>query len=227
MMAESGGRLRRLALGAPRQHLTLTGSAAGAVVLAVLVAGGFDPLEKPEADVAPLAVGEAADIGPFTVTVDRMRVVDELPGISEGDDDTRVLALVGTVTATGTTTQYGAMLSESVALDGVPGVPAEVLPGETTDPGEPVPAGDVYVMADGTRLDAVQPGLEYEVAFVWEQDARADVPSEARLVLIGRTLRQSSIDHSDEWLDPLPVVAGDIEVTEPSAEPTEPAEEDS
>ncbi|RIQ20185.1 hypothetical protein DY240_18970 [Jiangella rhizosphaerae] len=226
-MAESGGRLRRLGLGASRQHLPLAGSAAGAVVLAVLVAGGFDPLEKPAADVAPLVVGEAVDLGPFTVTVERMRVVDELPGVSEGDDDTRVLALVATVTATGTTTEYGAMLSESVALDGVPGVPAEVLPGDTADPDEPVPAGDVYVMADGTRLDAVQPGLEYEVAMVWEQDARAAVPSEARLVLVGRTLRQSSIDRSQEWLDPLPVVAGDIDVTAPSAEPSEPAEEDS
>jgi hypothetical protein len=226
-MAESGGRLRRLAQRAPRQQLTLAGSAAGAAALAVLIASGFDPLEKPEAEVAPLAVGEAVDIGPFTVTADRMRVVDELPGISEGNDDTRVLALVATVTATGTTTQHGAMLSESVALDGVAGVPAEAVPGETADPGEPVPAGDVYVMADGTRLDALQPGLEYEVAFVWEQDARADVPAQARLVLIGRTLRQSSIDHSQEWLDPLPVVAGDIEVTVPTSEPSEATEGES
>ncbi len=209
-MAESGGRLRRLGPRAPRQHLTLAGSAAGAVALAVLVAGGFDPLEKPEADVAPLAAGEAVDLGPFTVTVDRMRVVDELPGISEGDDDTRVLALVATVTATGTTTQYGAMLSESVAL--------EQLPGVAGDGDGPVPADDVYVMADGTRLDAVQPGLEYEVALVWEQDARADVPSDARLVLVGRTLRESSIDRSMEWLDPLPVVAGVLEVTAPAEE---------
>ncbi|WP_053205458.1 hypothetical protein [Jiangella muralis] len=209
-MTESGGRLRRLGSRAPRQHLPLAGSAAGAIVLAVLVAGGFDPMEKPAAEVEPLAVGESVDLGPFVVTADRLRVVDELPGVSEGDDGTRVLALVATVTATGTTTQYGAMLSESVALDGVPGVPA--------DGDGPVPADAVYVMADGTRLDAVQPGLEYEVALVWEQDVRADAPSEARLVLVGRTLRESSIDRSMEWLDPAPVVAGDLEVTAPAEE---------
>lgn len=209
-MTESGGRLRRLGSRAPRQHLPLAGSAAGAIVLAVLVAGGFDPMEKPAAEIESLAVGESVDLGPFVVTADRLRVVDELPGVSEGDDDTRVLALVATVTATGTTTQYGAMLSESVALDGVPGVPGS---GDG-----PVPADDVYVMADGTRLDAVQPGLEYEVALVWEQDARADAPSEARLVLVGRTLRESSIDRSMEWLDPSPVVAGPIEATVPEDE---------
>lgn len=208
VMTESGGRLRRLGSRAPRQHLPLAGSAAGAIVLAVLVAGGFDPMEKPAAEVEPLAVGEAVDLGPFVVTADRLRVVDELPGVSEGDDDTRVLALVATVTATGTTTQYGAMLSESVALDGVPGLEGDGL----------VPADDVYVMADGTRLDAVQPGLEYEVALVWEQDARADAPSEARLVLVGRTLRESSIDRSMEWLDPAPAVAGPIDVTVPEDE---------
>ncbi|WP_157524327.1 hypothetical protein [Jiangella alkaliphila] len=207
MMAESGGRPRRAGLGAPQ--LTLAGSAAGAVVLAVLAAGGFDPLEKPETDIAPLAAGETVDLGPFELTVDRLRVVDELPGISEGDDDTRVLALVATVEATGTATEYGALLSGSVALDGVPGVTAD------GDGSEPVPADAVHVMADGTRLDAVQPGLEYEVALVWEQDARADVPAEARLVLVGRTLRESSIDHTQEWLDPLPVAAGDLEVTAP------------
>lgn len=211
-MAESGGRLRRLGRQAPRQHLTLAGSAAGAVALAVLIAGGFDPLaERPEADVAPLTPGEAVDIGPFTVTAERMRAVDELPGVSTSDD-TRALALVATVTAAGTTTQYGAMLSQSVALDGMPG-----LAGDGT--GAPVPADDVYVMADGTRLDAVQPGLEYEVALVWEQDATVDVPDEARLVLIGRTLRESSIDRSPEWLDPVPVVAGELEVTAPAASP--------
>ncbi len=216
-MAESGGRPRRAGLGAPQ--LTLAGSAAGAVVLAVLVAGGLDPQELPDADVAPLAAGQTVDLGPFTVTVDRLRVVDELPGISEGDDDTRVLALVATVQATGTATEYGALLSDSVALDGVPGVAG--------DDGAFVPADDVHVMADGTRLDAVQPGLEYEVALVWEQDARADVPAEARLVLVGRTLRESSLDHTQEWLDPLPVAAGDLEVTAPPPSEDEPAEDDS
>ena len=219
-MAESGGRLRRVAQGASRQHLTLAGSVAGAAALAVAVAGGFDPQEK-TADVAPLTVGEVVDVGPFTITIERIRVVDELPGISEGDDDTRVLALVATVEATGSETQYGYLLGESVALDGVPGVPAYEPPGDTADPDEPVPADGAWVMADGTRLDAIQPGLEYEVALVWEQDARADVPAEAHLVLVGHTLRESSIDHSQEWLDPLPVMAGDLEVTEPAAAPTD------
>ncbi|PZF80843.1 hypothetical protein C1I92_24075 [Jiangella anatolica] len=203
-----------MALSASRQHLALAGSALGAVGLAVLVAGGFDPLADAAApEVPPLTAGETVDLGPVTITPERLRVVDELPGISEGDDETRVLALVATVTATGTTTEYGSMLSGSVALDGVPGVPA----GGGAEDG-PVPAGDVYVMADGTRLDAVQPGLEYEVALVWEQDSRADVPESARLVLVGRTLRESSIDHTMEWLDPAPIVAGDLEVTAPSAE---------
>ncbi|TDC50940.1 hypothetical protein E1212_13430 [Jiangella ureilytica] len=223
MMADSGGRLRRLAQGTSRQHLTLAGSAAGAAVLAVLVAGGFDPSETTAAEeLAPLAAGDTVDVGPFVVTIDRMRVVDELPGVSEGDDETRVLAVVATVEATGTKTQHGYLLNESLALAGVPGVPSYESPGRTRDPDEPVPAEGAYVMADGTVLDAVQPGLEYEVALVWEQDARADVPAAARLVLVGHTLRQSSIDHTDEWLDPLPVAAGDLEVTAP--EPDEPAE---
>lgn len=221
-MADSGGRLRRLAQGASRQHLTLAGSAAGAAVLAVLVAGGFDPSERTTAEeLAPLAAGDTVDVGPFVVTIDRMRVVDELPGVSEGDDETRVLAVVATVEATGTKTQYGYLLNESLALEGVPGVPSYDVPGRTRDSGEPAPAEGAYVMADGTVLDALQPGLEYEVALVWEQDARAEVPEQARLVAVGHTLRQSSIDHTDEWLDPLPIAAGDLEVTAPSDEPAD------
>jgi hypothetical protein len=220
-MAESGGRLRRVAQSASRQHLTLAGSAAGAVALAVLVAGGFDPQQK-TAEVAPLTIGETVDVGPFLLTVERMRVVDELPGISEGDDDTRVLALVATVEATGSKTQYGYLLTDSVGLVGMPGVPAYPAPGDSPRPDEPVRADGAYVMADGTRLDAIQPGLEYEVALVWEQDSGADAPVDARLVLVGHTLRESSIDHSQEWLDPLPLMAGDIEVTEAADEaPTE------
>ncbi|MBB5790065.1 hypothetical protein [Jiangella mangrovi] len=217
-MAESGGRLRRVVRGASRQHLTLAGSAAGAVALTVLVAGGFDPTEKTAAEVAPLAEGDTVDVGPFIVTIERMRVVDELPGVSEGDDETRVLAVVATVEATGTKTQYGYLLNESVTLDGMPGVPSYEVPGRTRDPEETVSAEGAYVMADGSVLDAIQPGLEYEVALVWEQDARADVPAEARLVLVGHTLRQSSIDHTDEWLDPLPIAAGDLAVSEPEGD---------
>ncbi|TDE01044.1 hypothetical protein [Jiangella asiatica] len=216
MMAEAGGRLRRLARGAARRQPTVLSSVAGASVLAILVAGGFDPQEK-TAELQPLVVDESVDLGPFDVTVRRLRVVDELPGVSESDDDTRVLALVATVSANGPKTQHGAMLTESVTLDGVTGVRADVF-GEQPDDGEPVPAADAYVMADGSRLDAIQPGLEYEVAFVWEQDGAAEVPTTARLVLVGHTMRESSIDRSQEWLDPLPRVAGDLEVTEPEAE---------
>lgn len=221
-MADSGGRLRRLTQGASRQHLTLASSVVGAAALAVAVAGGFDPKEK-AVEVAPLAAGDTVDVGPFVITIDRMRVVDELPGVSEGDDETRVLAVVATVEATGSTTQYGYLLNDSVTLQGMPGVPSYELPGRTRDPDEPVSAEGAYVMADGTILDAIQPGLEYEVALVWEQDAQAEVPADARLVLVGHTLRQSSIDHSDEWLDPLPLAAGDLEVTAPEDEPSDPA----
>lgn len=228
-MAESGTSLRRMARAAARQPLTLWSSVAAAATLAVLVAGGFDPQDT-AVDVEPLTVGEAVDVGPFDITIQRMRVIDELPGVSEGNDDTRVLAVVATVAANGPQTQYGYLLGESVTLDGVEGIGADAYELPTDFPTPPAededesptagltPADQTFVMEDGTRLDAIQPGLTYEVALLWEQNTKEPAPTTARLVLVGHTLRESSIDRSEEWFDPLPLMAGDIEITE--AEPT-------
>lgn len=189
--------------------------------MAVLAGGGLDPSVTVTADPAPLVIGEPVDLGPFVVTIDRMRAVDELPGVSEGDDTTRVLAIVATVSATGPRTQPGSLLTEAVTVNDVPGL--VTLDGSAGS--DAVAADAAYVMDDGSRLDALQPGLEYDVAFVWEQESTHTAPVEATVILIGRTLRESSIDRFEAWLDPVPVMAGTVEVTEP--EPAGDAEDGS
>jgi hypothetical protein len=166
-----------------------------------------------------LEQGTAVDTGPFVVTIERARVLDELPGIAESDDAVRVVALVVTAEANGARTLSGAMLADSVALQGVDGLVGETHavaaagdgPGGNDD--APVPAPNVVVMADGSRLDALQPGLEYEVAMVWEQATEFPEPTELDVVVMGRTYRESSLDRSMEWLDRRDVAAGRVPVT--------------
>ncbi|NEE00907.1 hypothetical protein [Phytoactinopolyspora halotolerans] len=162
-----------------------------------------------------LAVGEQIDTGPYRVTIDRARVLDELPGISEGDESTRVIAVVAVVSGNGSTTLGGAMLADTAHLRGVPGVGDG--PGDGLDHGGDlgVAAQGVFVIADGSRLDALQPGIEYEVAMAWEQSAEAAPPTELEVALVGRTLRESSIDRSKAWLDRSTMAVGRIPVTPP------------
>lgn len=201
---------------ATRLPFTLITSVAVAGVLAVAVAnGGFD-LYDVSGDVVDLEAGTAFDTGPFDVTVERVVVLDELPGVSEDDDATRVVALISTVTVNGDRTLAGAMLRESVALKGIEGVRVGAFddPDATAPAEESTMAPQVFVVADGTTLDALQPGLEYEAALVWEQSTQAAEPTEVEVTLASRTWRESSIDHSMEWLDPAPAARGEVPVTE-------------
>ncbi|WP_166355478.1 hypothetical protein [Phytoactinopolyspora limicola] len=171
-----------------------------AVVLAAGVAAGELVPRVGPGRIAELEAGVEVDTGPFLLTVERARVLDELPGVAEGDDTARALALVVTVSLTSDRTLSGAMLADSVALRGI-------------DDDGPVPAPNVVVLADGSHLDALQPGLEYEVAMVWEQSAEHPEPVELDVEVTGRTLRDSAIDGAAQWLDRTPVAAGTVPVT--------------
>jgi hypothetical protein len=191
--------------------------------MAGVASGEFTPgVAAP--DVTELEAGAQVDTGPFILTVERARVLDELPGISESNDSTRVIALVVTVAANGSRTLSGAMLADSVALQGVGGLSASTIlsSGEGVDDATsddaPVTAPNVVVIADGSRLDALQPGLEYEVAMVWEQSSEFAAPTEVEVVVSGRTLRASSIDRSMEWLDRAHVAVGSVPVTPPDSD---------
>ncbi|NDL59462.1 hypothetical protein [Phytoactinopolyspora mesophila] len=195
------------------------------------VAGDFAPraligeVRAASAEKDQLVAGTSVDTGPFRVTIERARVLDELPGISESDDSTRVVALVVTAAVTGPRTLGGWMLADTVALQGVDGLVDAPDPFAADEDGAadidddaPVPAPNVVVMADGSRLDALQPGLPYEVAMVWEQASDSPAPTELEVVIAGRTLRESSLDRSMEWLDRKQVAAGRVPVTPPDAE---------
>lgn len=212
MVAEQGNRWGQMIDVGRRQPWSVWSGVGVATVLAMLAAGGLNPTTVVATDVDPLELGVAVDTGPFDITIDRVRAVDELPGISEGDEATRVIAMVATVSITQSTTQGGYLLNDSLTLSGVPGL---VSYDDSADDGAIAPT-DSFVMADGTRLDALQPGLEYEVAIVWEQETTQPTPTEVEVELVGYTLRESSIDHSQEWLDPAPIRAGEVVVTEPT-----------
>ncbi|WP_129669846.1 hypothetical protein [Phytoactinopolyspora endophytica] len=242
----SDGGVRRITQAGAHLPLTLWGGLLVVGILAAGVAAGDLTPGATTTEVSELDLGTRIDTGPYDITIERARVLDELPGVSEGDDATHVIALVVTASANGTRTLGGGILADSVALRGVDGlVPrTETSSAATEDdengdgragdddggsddgsddrgddanagPSAPVAPSGVFVIADGSRLDALQPGIDYEVAMVWEQSAQLPPPTELEVVMTGRTLRESSLDRSMEWLDRATVAVGTVPVIPP------------
>ena len=185
---------------------------AGVVLLATAAFGGLEPAEEPGA--TGFGLGDTVHAAPLEVTVDRVVWVDGgLPGATLTDDANRWIAVVAAVS-----TDHSASLSaepaRTVALAGVDG-----LVGRPVDGSDAVLSDEQLVLADGSRLSPMQPGLTYEVAFLFEQAAGAPAPTEVDLVLLGHTWRADSFDGTEQWLDPSPVARARV--------PARPAEDSS
>ena len=69
---------------------------------------------------------------------------------------------------------------------------------------------DVVRAIDATPLGALQPGIEQNLALVWEQDAAQKVPETVSVVVIGHTWRISALDGSWQWFDPAPAATVEL-----------------
>lgn len=189
---------------------------AGLILLVTAAFGGLEPAQDPGA--ATFELGDAVRAAPLDVTVDRVVWVDgALPGLYLSDETNRWIGVVATVT----TDHMASLSGEPAATVGLAGV--EGLVGDPEPGTDIVLSTDQVLMVDGSRLWPMQPGLTYEVAFLFEQDGDADPPKSVELVLLGHTWRADSFDGTLGWKDPAPVARATVPArpgVDASAEPT-------
>lgn len=201
---------------------------AGFLVL-LLVSGLFGGLREVTPPEPPaLELGKPLELEPMTLTVDRVYWANELPAVPKPADapprtgqisavepeGARLLVVEGTVTNTTDETQYGVLAKESVRLDG--------LSGFTDDDGEPVASVDVaptflHSLPERDSLSKLQPGITYDVAWIWDQPKGQPTPTTLTVVANDHTWRQDSLDFSWGWKDPARDTAGTFPVAEGTA----------
>ncbi len=72
----------------------------------------------------------------------------------------------------------------------------------------------VYVLADGTSMSALPPGLTYELVYIWEQRGSEPVPEKLKLASRSHTWRQSSLDEQMNWFDETVDAVGTVPLIE-------------
>lgn len=199
----SGSRVARRVLDQPLRRLGVVGAV---VLLAATAAfGGLE--EQTDDGLEVLAVDEPVEVAPFELTVQRVVWTTELPGQTLSEPGNRWLGVVTTVRNTSDAGVLGTVLREALTLDDVPG-----LVGAPGDLG--VPASAVAVLVDGSELSPVQPGLAYEVAFLFEQDGRTPPPSSVAVRLQRHVWGTGSLDPTAGWRDPTTVLRGNLPARE-------------
>lgn len=167
----------------------------GGLALAVSAAfGGFAPVEKTE---PVLKVGEVNAGTPWNVKITAVRLVKDLePQISLKDKADHWLAVIAEVEITDVESRHD--IRDIVLAKDIPGV----LHYEFNGNG-PELAREVVVTSDGTRVEALHPGLTEKVAFLWEVKPDS-VPTKIEVEIMGKTYRESSLTGLMEWLDLAP-----------------------
>ena len=134
---------------------------AGVVAALLLTApfGGLKAAEQPGP--TGIEAGKSFEIGPYEVSLDRVVTVSDLaPQITPEQEGNRLIAVIGTVRNPGVRPEYPLLLTRAIALRDA-GV-VEASGGR--------PDSQVVSMEDGEPLGEINPGLTYDVAFVFEQE---------------------------------------------------------
>lgn len=179
----------------------------GAVVLLAVTAafGGLEAQTQDGPEV--LEVDTPVEVAPFELTVQRVVWTTDLPGQYLTEDDNRWIGVVATVRNTSDAGVLGVVLRDALTLTDVEGLlkePGAVVPGITST--------SVALLADGSLLSPVQPGLTYEAVFLFEQDGSVRPPTGATVLLQGHTWRSGSLDPTVAWWDPTTVRRGELAV---------------
>ena len=177
----------------------------GAIVL-LAVTAAFGGLEEQTQDgPEALEVDAAVDVAPFEITVHRVVWTTGLSGQGLSDERNRWIGVVATVRNTSDAGVLGTTLQDALTLD---------VPDLVTQPGTIAPTATIAVLADGSALNPVQPGLTYEVAFLYEHDGATPPPTRATLSLHRQTWGVGRLDGTVSWRDAPTTVGGEVDVRE-------------
>lgn len=179
------------------------GLALAVVLVAVVGAvGGPGLVEAVEAEVPVVEPGTKVAAAPFEVTIRKARHGAELKPVAYRADGVRYLFVVADVTVTGREPVDAEAVRAALTLDAerLRAIPSRREPGVTRR--EPPQA---HRTSDSLRAATLQPGIDYELVFTWQQDATVPVPAQVTATVHGHTWRESMLDGSHGWRDPAAV----------------------
>lgn len=154
--------------------------------------GGFDAAAE-----KPTAVNEAIDAGPWKVTITGARLVGELPPMHLSDAKNLWVVVLATVEITMDDTFMG--LDKTIQLAPTPGIKAKP---SKTDAGVPFqPTTGVVLMRDATIVNRLNPGMPEKLAFFWELESGAPIPTEVKVYIGFRRFRQDGLSGRMAWMD--------------------------
>jgi len=185
--------------------------AVGAVIL--LVSGAFGGLKQAEADQRDtLEAGRPHLSEPIDLTIKRVAWSDDLGEVIGPSEYGRYLLVIADVSSNQDRSVDGGVVREALRFTGLQGFSASQV---DTDPVRSEDAEpQVIVTDDRTRLDGLGPGLTYEVAFIWQQQASEPLPTSVRLLTRSHGFRQGTFDDAEGWFDIADDAVGRFPVTE-------------
>jgi hypothetical protein len=181
----------------------------GAVALLAVTAAFGGLREQTEDGPEVLAVDTPVDVAPFELTVHRVVWTTELPGQYLSEDGNRWVGVVATVRNTSDAGVLGTTLRDALSLTDVEGLvkePDVLVPGVTST--------SIALLADGSSLSPVQPGLTYEAAFLFEQDGSVAPPTSATVLLQRQRWDSGVLDATLSWRDGSTTLRGELDVRE-------------
>jgi len=167
------------------------GVVVGVLVLVLALSGLFGGLDRvtPDRGGLPVAQVGAAQAGaPWTVTVIRSAIFDDLPPLRLEHEGDLWLQVLATVEVTDDESRND--MREIFTLD-----IAGLLDAEPKY---------MYLGRDSTLVDYLHPGMPERIGYFWELSGSAPVPTELHILVNGKTERVDSLTGSLAWLDPGP-----------------------
>jgi hypothetical protein len=166
-------------------------SASVAALAASGLFGGLEPAGKPE--LPPVKVNELSKGEPWNVTVTGGRLVDaELPGIRLQTAGNRWVVVLATVEVTAPESRND--MDEIIDISGVEGL--------VKDPNlRKLEPQYVIALRDGEPVTYLQPAMPEKLAYFWEQESTAPVPTQVDVTINKKTYRLFTLDGHMNWLD--------------------------
>ncbi|GAA1532213.1 hypothetical protein [Kribbella lupini] len=157
----------------------------GAVVVLLAISAAFGGLAKASDEVPAVGPGTAVDAGQFSVTVQRVVIVEDLKPLFTPDEGG---VLIGVVLKLELTDKTGVEPPRDlIRLLDVNGVKPTDAPIGTTN------------LRDQTQDPVLTPHHAEDVAYVWKLPKATDLPREVKLGVQHYEFRESVLDHHENW----------------------------